>query len=65
MWEVQTSAGDVLVEFDCIEYKFFMKLSGSSEMQEVTHKVWDENLKAKALAIFYEMHGASGDCVER
>ena len=64
--EVQTAAGDVFVDLRDAELKFFMKLSSSSEMQGVTHKVWDENLQAKAPAVFYEMHGGGqSDCAKR
>ena len=64
--EVQTAAGDVFVDLRDAEWKFFMKLSSSSEMQEVTHEAWDENLKAKAPAVFYDWHGGGpSDCVKR
>ncbi len=66
VWEIRTYTGDIFVELDSDEPKFFMKLAGSSQMQDVTHQVWDKNLKAKAPAVFYWIHsGGPSDCVKR
>ena len=58
--EIRTASGDVFVRSSM---GLFMQLAGSKEMKRVTHKEWDEALKAKAMAFYNALHNSGPtDC---